>query len=269
MTAGTYDMQGVDSIGVDRRRVDLRRVARMEWYKLRTVRSSWWILAVFAAGMVGIAVLMGATGPVHPDPSYDPTEELFAGLAVGQLVIGALGVLNLSSEFGSGSIRATFAAAPRRGRVLTAKAAVIAMVTLVAGEVLAFAAFAAFLLAARHGVPHPSLGQPGVLRAVLLAGTYPCLIGLIGLGLAAVIRHTAGAISAVVGVVFLLPVVLLPLGEHSAVMKFLPEEIAENSLTAVKPVTDSLSAGAGFGMLCLYAAAALAAGGWALARRDA
>ena len=52
-------------------------------------------------------------------------------------------------------------------------------------------------------------------------------------------------------------------------MKFLPEIIAENSLTAVKPVADSLSAGAGFGMLCLYAAVALAAGGWALARRDA
>jgi len=66
-----------------------------------------------------------------------------------------------------------------------------------------------------------------------------------------------------------LPLLLLPLGEHSAVMKFLPEIIAENSLTAVKPVADSLPAAAGFGMLCLYAAAALAAGGWALARRDA
>jgi len=247
----------------------LRDVTRMEWHKLRTLRSTWVILLVFAAGMVGFAILVGATGPVRPGPSYDPTENLFAGLALGQLAIGILGALTLSSEFGSGSIRATFAAVPRRGRVLAAKAAVTAVVTLAAGEALAFAAFAAFALAARPGVPHASLGQPGVLRAVLLAGAYPCLIGLIGLGVAAVIRHTAGAIAAIVAVVFVLPIALLPLGEHSAVMKFLPEIIAENSLTAVKPVADSLSAGAGLGMLCLYVAIALAAGGWALTRRDA
>jgi ABC-2 type transport system permease protein len=248
---------------------DLGGAACMEWRKLRSVRSTGWILLVFAAGMVGFAVLVGANGPAHPDPSYDPTENLFAGLALGQLAIGILGVLTLSSEFSTGSIRATFAAVPHRGRVLAAKAAVLAAVTLTLGEALAFAAFAAFQLAARPGVPHASLGQPGVLRAVLLAGAYPCLIGLISLGLAAVIRHTVGAIATVVGLVLVLPVVLLPLGEHSAAMKFLPEIIAENSLTAVKPIAYSLPAAAGFGLLCLYAAVALAAGGWALARRDA
>jgi ABC-2 type transport system permease protein len=249
-----------------------RGVALMEWRKLRSVRSTWWTLAVFAAGMVGLAILIGLKTPAHPGADYDPTEEGFAGLAIGQLALGILGVLVLSTEFGSGSIRATFAAVPRRGRVLAAKAAVITAVTLVAGEVLAFASFAAGQAAARSAVPHAglhaTLGEPGVLRAVLMGGAYPALIALIGLGLAALIRHTAGAISAVVGVVFVLPLILLPLGEHSAVMKFLPEIIAENSLTAVKPVADSLSAGAGLAMLCLYAAVALAAGGWALARRD-
>ena len=251
----------------------LHSVIRMEWRKLRSVRSTWWTLAVFAAGMVGLAILVGLKAPAHPDPSYDPTEDGFAGLAIGQLALGILGVLALSTEFTSGSIRATFAAVPRRGWVLAAKAAVITAVTLVAGEVFALASFAAGQAAARAALPHAglhaALGQPGVLRAVLMAGAYPALIALIGLGLAALIRHTAGAISAVVGVVFVLPLILLPLGEHSAVMKFLPEIIAENSLTAVKPVADSLSAGAGLGMLCLYAAVALAAGGWALARRDA
>src|ERR1700733_365695 len=214
----------------------LHSVIRMEWRKLRSVRSTWWTLAVFAAGMVGIAVLVGLKAPAHPDPSYDPTENGFAGLAIGQLALGTLGVLALSTEFSSGSIRATFAA----------------------GQA-----------AVPHADLHAALGQPGVLRAVLMAGAYPALIALIGLGLAALIRHTAGAISAVVGVVFVLPLILLPLGEHSAVMKFLPEIIAENSLTAVKPIADSLSAGAGLAILCLYAAVALAAGGWALARRDA
>jgi hypothetical protein len=248
---------------------NLSGVVRMEWRKLRTVRSTWWILLIFAAGLVGVAVLDADMGPAQPAPSYDPTQNAFGGLAVAQLVMGILGVLMLSSEFASGSIRATFAAVPRRGRVLAAKATVLAAVTLAVGEALAFAAFAAFQVAARHGVPHASLGQPGVLRAVLLAGAYPCLIGFIGLGLAAVIRHTAGAISAIVGVLFVLPLVLLPLGWHSAVMKFLPWMIAVNSLAAVKPVVNSLSAGTGLAMLCLYAAAALAAGGWVLLRRDA
>jgi ABC-2 type transport system permease protein len=111
---------------------------------------------------------------------------------------------------------------------------------------------------------------------VLLSGAYPCLIALIGLGLAALIRHTAGAIAAVVGVTFLLPLLLLPVGKHIAVLKFLPANILVNSLAAVKPVADAsiavghpLSPWDGFAVLCLYAAVALAAGGWALARRDA
>jgi ABC-2 type transport system permease protein len=246
-----------------------RQVAAMEWRKLRSVRSTWWTLAVFAAGMIGIAIVVGLRTRVHPAADYDPTEEGFAGLAIGQLALGTLGVLTLSTEFSSGLIRATFAAVPRRGLVLAAKAAVLAAVTLAAGEVLAFASFAAAQAAVPRGLVHASLGQPGVLRAILLAGAYPALIALIALGLAALIRHTAGAISAVVGVVFAAPLILLPFGQQNAAMKFLPEIIAENSLTAVKPVAASLSPWAGLAVLCLYAAAALAAGGYALARRDA
>jgi hypothetical protein len=190
-------------------------------------------------------------------------------MAIGQLALGTLGVLVLSTEFTSGSIRATFAAVPRRGLVLAAKAGVLAAVTLAAGEVMAFVSFAAGQAAVPHALVHATLGQPGVLRAVLMTGAYPALIALIGLGLAALIRHTAGAIAALVGVVFVLPIVLLPFGQHNAAMKFLPEIIGGNSLAAVKPVAASLSPGAGLGMLCLYAAVTLAAGGYALARRDA
>ena len=91
------------------------------------------------------------------------------------------------------------------------------------------------------------------------------------LGLGAVIRHTAGAISAVVGILFVLPLILVPLGTsiQNSVGQFMPMLIAENSLSAVKPVVHSLSPAVGLGMLCLYAVAALAAGTWALARRDA
>jgi ABC-2 type transport system permease protein len=253
-----------------------RTVAQMEWLKLRSVRSTWWTLLVFAAGMIGLSVLVmthqhWATMSAADRASFDPTNNSFAGLVIGQLAIGVLGVLAVTSEYSSGMIRATFAAAPRRPLVLAAKAAVVAAVTLVAGEILAFVAFGIGQAVLKSPAPHATLGQPGVLRAVLLAGVYPALIGLIGLGLGVLIRHTAGAISAVVGVLFVLPLILVPLGTsiQNSVGQFMPMLIAENSLTAVKPVAHSLSPGVGFAMLCAYAAAALAAGGWALARRDA
>ena len=253
-----------------------RGVARMEWLKLRSVRSTWWTLLVFAAGMIGLAIpilihLHWATMSAADRAAFDPTNDSYAGLAVGQLALGVLGVLAVTSEFSSGMIRATFAAAPRRPLVLAAKAAIIAAVTLVAGEILAFVAWGVGEAVLRNPAPHATLGQPGVLRAVLMAGAYPALIALIGLGLGALIRHTAGAISAVVGVLFVLPLILLPLGTsiQNATAKFMPMMIAENSLTAVKPLPHSLSPGVGFALLCVYAAAALAIGGWALARRDA
>jgi hypothetical protein len=253
-----------------------RTVAQMEWLKLRSVRSTWWTVLVFAAGMIGLAVLVmihqhWATMSAANRASFDPTNDSYAGLAIGQLALGVLGVLAVTSEFSSGMIRATFAAAPRRPLVLAAKAAIVAAVTLVAGEIMAFVAFGIGEAVLKNPAPHAALGQPGVLRAVLMAGAYPALIALIGLGLGALIRHTAGAISAVAGVLFVLPLILLPLGTsiQNSVGQFLPMLIAENSMTAVKPVAHSLSAGVGFALLCGYAAAALAAGGWALARRDA
>jgi ABC-2 type transport system permease protein len=253
-----------------------RSVARMEWLKLRSVRSTGWILLVFAAGMIGLAILVmahqhWATMSAENRASFDPTNDSFAGLAIGQLALGVLGVLAVTTEFSSGMIRATFAAVPRRPLLLAAKAAVVGAVTLVAGEILAFTAFAVGEAVLRSPAPHATLGQPGVLRAVLLAGVYPGLIALIGLGLGAIIRHTAGAICAVVGILFVLPLILLPLGTsiQNSVGQFMPMVIGENSLTAVKPVAHSLSPGLGFGVLCLYAVVALAVGGWALARRDA
>ena len=272
MTAATLTRAASQAEG----RYGFRTVARMEWLKLRSVRSTWWTLIVLAAGMIGLAILVmahqhWATMSAADRASFDPTSNSYAGLVIGQLAIGVLGVLTVTSEFSSGMIRATLAAVPRRPLVLAAKAAVVAAVTLVAGEILAFAAFVIGEAVLKSPAPHATLGQPGVLRAVLMAGAYPALIGLIGVGLGALIRHTAGAISAVVGVLFVLPLILVPLGTsiQNAAGQFMPMLIAENSLTAVKPVPHSLSPGLGFALLFLYAVAALAAGGWALARRDA
>ena len=179
-------------------------VARMEWIKLRTLRSTGWITLILAAGMLGLAVLVMSQAnyaklSAADRASFDPTELAFVGLALGQLLVAVLGVLAITSEFSSGMIRATLAAAPRRPMVLAAKAAVLGVAGLAVGEVLAFAAFLAGQAALASPAPHATLAQPGVLRAVLMAGAYLCLMGLIGLGIGAIIRHTAGAIATVVG----------------------------------------------------------------------
>ncbi len=255
-----------------------RSVARMEWVKLRSVRSTWWVLGIVAAGMIGLAILSLATYSSHyphmsaaDRASFDPTENSFVGLAIGQLVMATFGALAITSEFSSGMIRATLAAVPNRPLLLAAKTAVAGTVALAAGEILAFGGFLAGQAAVASPAPHATLGQPGVLRAVLMAGAYLCVAALIGLGLGAIIRHTAGAIGAAVGLIFVLPLLFLPLpiSAQHATMKFLPELIAENSLTAVKPVTWALSPWAGLGMLCLYTAALLGAGAILLAKRDA
>jgi hypothetical protein len=252
-----------------------RTVARMEWQKVRTVRSTWYIVAVFAAGMICLAMLVlshenYAQMSAADRAAFDPASQAFLGLVLGQLLLGILGVLAITTEFSSGMIRATFAAAPSRPLVLAAKAAVLGAVTLAAGEIFAFAAFVAGQAMLKAPAPHATLGQPGVLRAVLMAGAYPALIALIGLGIGAIIRHTAGAICAVVGVVFVLPLLFSALSPsiRNTAQKFLPDTM-RNSLTAVKPVAHMLSPGLTFGLLCAYAMAALAAGAWALARRDA
>jgi ABC-2 type transport system permease protein len=256
----------------------LTNVARMEWIKLRNLRSTRWGLAILAVSTIGFAILVLSILSGHwihmsavDKANFDPTNQGFTGLIIGQLVAAVLGVLVITSEFSSGLVRATFAAVPRRPLVLAAKVAVFGGAALIAGEVLAFISFFAGEAVLHGGAPHVTLATPGVLRAVMMAGAYVCLSGLFGLGLGAIIRHTAGGITAAIGVIFALPFLLLPLPEsvRDSIAKFLPEQIAASSITAVVPEPHNLSPWAGLGMLCLYAAILLGVGAFLLARRDA
>jgi ABC-2 type transport system permease protein len=155
--------------------------------------------------------------------------------------------------------------------VLAAKAAVFGAVALAAGEAAAFIAFFAGGAALPSGVAAPTLGQPGVLRAVVLGGAGYGLIGLLGLGLGAVVRHTPGAIAVLVGGVYVLAQMVA--GFAPPIMPYLPVSIVANSLSAVQPVAAVgqvrfLSPWAGLGMLGLYAAVTLGVGAWRLASRD-
>ena len=250
----------------------LRHVARMEWIKLRTLRSTWWALAITAVGGAVMAVVIGLN---TISKNADLTNNVLAGVVPGLLLIGVLGVLVMTSEYTSGMIRATLAAAPRRPLLLAAKAAVFGAMSLAVGEAASLLAFFAGGAALRHGISAPTLSQPGVLRAVVLGGASYCLIGLLGLGLGAIIRHTAAAIAGLVAGGFLIGMIIGAAAR--GVAAYLPVFIIGNSLTTTRPPSCAgaaqcvhfLSPWTGLAVLSLYAAVALAVGGWLLVRRDA
>ncbi|MCX3061201.1 ABC transporter permease [Streptomyces beihaiensis] len=250
----------------------LRQAARMEWIKLRSLRSTAYALLLTVVGMVTMGVVtMANTKPPHGAAkvaSFDPTNNVLAGVALGQLIVGVLGVLVVTGEYSTGTIRSTLAAIPDRRMALAAKAAVFGALALVLGEAVTFVTFLAGRRALAADVPHPSLGDPDVLRAILLSGAYLALVGLMGIGVGAITRHTASAIGALVGITFVLPA-LLSGTTGTVVAKFFPTMIAGNSLAVTVPVDGMLSPWAGFVVLCGYSAALLAVGGRLLVRRDA
>jgi ABC-2 type transport system permease protein len=255
-----------------RGRYRFRQVSRMEWIKLRTLRSTWWTLAITAAGAIGMAIVIGFN---TKNAAGDLTNNALAGMVPGLLLTGVLGVLTVTSEYSSGMIRATFAAAPNRPLLLAAKAAVFGAVALAVGEAASFISFFAGGAALRHGISAPALSDPGVLRAVVLSGAGFCLIGLLGVGLGAIIRHTAAAVAALVGGIYVAAQIVGAVAHAAAA--YMPILIIGNSLSTTKPVACGelpaqcphfLSPWAGLAMLCLYAAIALATGGWLLVRRD-
>jgi ABC-2 type transport system permease protein len=260
-----------DTAGLPAGRQGFWQAARMEWIKLRSLRSTPWMLLATTVGMIaiGVAAMANTKAPSPADAaSFDPVNNVLAGVVLGQLVIGLMGVLAVTGEYSSGSIKSTLAAVPGRRMMLAAKAAVVELVSLVVGEVVTFVTFFAGTMAMAGGVPQPSLGDPGVLRAVVLSGAYLAMVGLIGVGLGAAIRHSSAAIGALVGLFFVLPVLLAGL-TGTTVSKFLPTFIFSSSLGVSKEVSDVLTPWVGFAVLWLYVVAALGIGGRLLTRRDA
>jgi ABC-2 type transport system permease protein len=255
----------------------VNRLLLAEWTKLRSLRSTWWTLAAMVVASIGLATLISATSASHfagQNISYkadwDPTNESLAGTVFGQLAIAVFGVLAITGEFASGTIRSSIAAVPRRTRLLAAKAAVYGGVALVAGEAISLASFVIGQQIIAQHAPHASLGQPGVARAVVMAGVYLALISVIALGIGCLLRHTAGAIAAVVAILLVVPAITsaLPESFQNSFGMFLPVQIGGASMGAVVRVPHALSPWAGLGVLSLYAAVALAVAGWSLVRRD-
>ncbi len=252
-----------------------------EWTKLRSVRSTIWTLLVTVVVGIGFSTISVLAAKsqfqrFHPGPGgvlfFDPTRRSLTGVIFAQLVIGVLGVLVMSAEYSSGTIRATFSAIPRRLMVLAAKVAVFGAVALVVSELVSFSAFfiGQAIFATSKVLPHATLGQPGVIRAVVGSGLYLTVLALFALGLATIIRHTAGALSAFVGILLILPLLLqaLPSNYINDLQRFLPLNIGVNMVQA-QPQPNSFTPWVGLAVLAAYTVAALVIGGVLLVRRDA
>jgi ABC-2 type transport system permease protein len=250
-------------------------VMRSEFTKLRSVRSTYWSTLVAVLGALAVAAIIclqwQSNLETHKDSlqGFDATQISLNGLYLAQIAVGVLGVLVISSEYGTGMIRATMAAVPQRKAVLAAKGFVFAGCTLVVGEALSFASFGlgqALLTPAHVDV---TLAHPGTLRAVLGGGLYLTAIGLLGFGLGALIRHTAGALSALFGIMFATTALvdLLPTSLRNNLINYMPENAGSQIITTV-PTHGALAPWTGLGVLCLYAAVAVVAAMLLIGKRD-
>ena len=247
---------------------------RAEWIKLRTVPSTGWALAALVAGTVLFTALVSATassGGCAPDTCHDYVVVYsLNGVFVGQIAVVVLGVLAIGSEYSTGMIRVTFAAEPRRRRVLLAKVLDVAALAFVGGLATALLAYNAgrSLLS---GSGYPSLTVTDGLVPVAVIALYLTALALFSLGVGVVLRSTAGAVTCVLSLL-LLPLIAAPLlGERTGeqVLDIAPMSAGLAFLRNIDRV-ESLTAAEwrGLGVMWLWAVAALALALWLIGRRD-
>ncbi|UUU29309.1 ABC transporter permease [Streptomyces sp. CA-210063] len=269
------DTHRTERPSADRQRVTFPRVVHMEWIKLRSLRSTTLTLAITVALLIGFGLLFSSLvgsgeGPDQEDFS-DPTSITLGGVMLAALATAVLGVLMSAGEYATGTIRATLAAVPSRLPVLWGKVVVFAVVSFVLMFVAVLGAFLAgqSVLSSR-GLDTAALSDPGVFRAVVGAAVYLTGAGLIGLAVGVLLRNTAGAITLVVGALFVVPglIQLLPSSWNDAIGPNLPSNAA-NAVMSVQTSGDSLSPGSGLAVFAVYIVVLLAGAAVVLKRRDA
>jgi ABC-2 type transport system permease protein len=262
-----------DDVTETHSRAGLRCALRGEWTKFWSLRSAGW--SVFALALVTYGLCYLSTSALRGQAHIaDPIMRVLVGFNFGQFVMGVLGVLFLSSEYSTGQIRSTMAAMPRPGIVLGAKAIVVGGVGLALGEVLSFSTYflGRFILAGNAG--QISLSQPGILRVLVESGIDLAIVGLIGLGIASIVRSSAASLSIFTSIMLVLTVVLfaMPGVIVHDLSRYLPANISSTIFASTTPSqlqgTPLFSPLIGLLLLALYAAVLLFVGGWMMARRD-
>jgi ABC-2 type transport system permease protein len=256
-----------------------RRVARAEWAKLWSLRSTWItagiaLLLLLAVGAIATLQFKSSSTsgrPMDDDLVGASTHSLaLFGVPFALIALGVLGVLTTAGEYTTGMIRSTLAAVPRRLPVLWAKAAVYGAVAFAVGVTGAFVSFAVSSGILSGTEAAMTFSDDGVVASLLGVGVYLGLVGVIGVALGAVLRSSAGGISALVGAFLLVPglMTLLPKSWRADVTPYLPGNAGE-SIFALDHATGTLSAGGGLLVLLGWTALALGGAAYRLKRADA
>jgi ABC-2 type transport system permease protein len=263
------------------RRPGLPGTLRSELTKILSVRSTYWTLLAQVLASIGWAVLYCAGTVSHwsaesagSHAEFNAAQASLTGqVALSELIIVVFGALVITSEYSTGMIRTSLAVMPRRGVLYAAKAIVFAAVVLALSLVTSFLDFfiGQAILASKH--INATLGQPGVLRAVLLSAAIVVVFGLLAYGTGALIRHTAGAITTILGVIFLTPLLAeaLPTPWFEDLVRWLPGGGALSPIaSSAPPLSPHLfSAWGEFAVFAGYAVVLIALGAWSFIRRDA
>jgi ABC-2 type transport system permease protein len=258
-------------------RLSFHHILLSEWTKLRSVRSTKWSLVVgflltIAFPVIFAFVTSSHWGTMSPGEraGRHPLDIALAGVNVAQLAIAVLGVLLISAEYSTGSIRSTLTAVPRRLPVLWAKLldyAAVSFVLIVPAVLVSF--FASQAILARHHILQISFTQSGVARSVLGGALYVTLVGIFALAIGAIVRNTAGGIAAFAGIFFVLPPLMfvLPRSWNNAISQYLPSE-AGRQLFSLHHAAHTLTPLAGGLLFAGYCAVAIAIAAVLLVRRD-
>jgi len=267
------------------RPVTFPRVLTAEWHKFWSLRSTYWTLGATVVAMVLMSLLMAFGASASADAGFDAGLDgqmvIGTSYAMAQLVIAVLGVLMMTGEYSTGMIRSTFAAVPARLPVLAAKAIVIVVVAFVVGVIgVALSYLVTMPMLADVGGA-ADLGDPDTLRMFWGTGLYLAAVGLFGLALGALLRHSAGALATVLGILLLLPIIVqIAMGAVDWLRDaypYLPTTAGERIIAVDSPGMDMQMAGlpellepwAGLGVFAIYIAVALLAAAVLLRRRDA
>ncbi|MDH6701606.1 ABC transporter permease [Streptomyces griseoviridis] len=252
------------------------QVVRSEWTKIRSVASTVWTLSLAVVVTIALGMLISALSRHDFDSmspqdrlSFDPTFISFAGMSLGQLAMIVFGVLVVSNEYSSGMIRTSLAAVPQRGTFLFSKLAVATVLALVVGMVTSFAAF--FLGQAVLGPHRASIGDPGVLRAVIGGGLYMTLIAVFSMGVATMLRSPMLSLGILMPFFFLISSILGNVSATKKIGRFLPDQAGSKIMQVVPRPGDTSPYGpwGGLGIMVLWVLAALLGGYVLLKRRDA
>ena len=258
-------------------RVHFSGVLLSEWTKLRSVRSTAWSLAAGFLLTIAFPIIFALVTRTHwssmsagDRAGRHPLDIALAGVNVAQLAIAVLGVLLISAEYSTGSIRSTMTAVPRRLPVLWAKLidyAVLSFVLMVPAVLVSFFASQAIVDTIRP--LRISFTDPGVARAMLGGALYVMLVGIFALAIGAIVRNTAGGIAAFAAIFFVLPPLMftLPTSWNNAISQYLPSE-AGRQVFALHHAAHTLTPLTGGLVLAAYCAVAIVIAAVLLVRRD-